>query len=182
MHIRDRIRELRRVPATDLLPNPHNWRTHPQRQREALQAVLAEIGYAHALLARETAEGRLVLIDGHLRAETTPQTAVPVLVLDVTEEEADKLLATIDPLSSLAGVDSEKLTALLTGVRTGNPTLQGLLEELAQPAERPAAEASEGESLRHQYNIIVNCNDEMHQSDLLQRFTDEGLTCRALVV
>jgi hypothetical protein len=29
MNIKDRIRELRRVPASSLRPNPKNWRTHP---------------------------------------------------------------------------------------------------------------------------------------------------------
>jgi hypothetical protein len=181
MHIRDRIRELRRVSAAELLPNPRNWRTHPRRQRDALQAVLAEIGYANALLARELADGRLMLIDGHLRAETTPQSSVPVLVLDVTEEESDKLLATLDPLSSLAGADSEKLTELLAGVHTENPALKGLLDDLTN---RPAPEsvAPSDEELRQQFNIIITCDDEQQQSELLQRFSDEGLTCRALVV
>ncbi len=67
MRIRDRIRELRRVRASELRPNPRNWRTHPQTQRDALCGVLAEIGYADALLARELTDGSLELIDGHLR-------------------------------------------------------------------------------------------------------------------
>ena len=67
MYIRDRIRELKRVPARELLPHPKNWRTHPKRQQEALRGILAEIGYADALLARETAEG-LQLSEGHRRA------------------------------------------------------------------------------------------------------------------
>lgn len=67
--IRDRVVELRRVPASDLLPNPANWRRHPKAQREALQGVLEEVGFAGAVLARETSDG-LMLIDGHLRAET----------------------------------------------------------------------------------------------------------------
>ncbi len=62
--IRDRIRELRRVPASTLLANPKNWRTHPKAQAAAMTALLGEIGYADALIARETPEG-LVLIDGH---------------------------------------------------------------------------------------------------------------------
>lgn len=70
--IQDRIRELRRVTARDLLPNPKNWRRHPKAQSDALRALLAEIGYADALLARELPDGRLMLVDGHLRAETTP--------------------------------------------------------------------------------------------------------------
>lgn len=90
--IRDRVVELRRVPVRDLLPNPRNWRRHPPAQPAALRGALDEIAYADALLARETDTG-LELIDGHLRAETTPEAVVPVLVLDVTEAEAYKLLA-----------------------------------------------------------------------------------------
>ena len=91
--IRDRIVELRRVPASTLIANPRNWRKHPKAQQDALRGVLADVGYADALLARETPEG-LVLIDGHLRAEITPEAMVPVLILDVTEAEANKILLT----------------------------------------------------------------------------------------
>ena len=80
----DRIKDLRRVRADQLLPNPRNWRVHPAAQRRALEAVLAEVGYAGALLARELESGALELVDGHLRAELTPDDFVPVLVLVVT--------------------------------------------------------------------------------------------------
>lgn len=90
MKIRDRIKEFRRIRAGDLVANPKNWRKHPKGQAEALKGILSEIGYANALIARETQDG-LMLIDGHLRAETTPDMLVPVLVLDVTEAEADKI-------------------------------------------------------------------------------------------
>ena len=33
MAIRDRIKELRRVPASELQAHPRNWRTHPEYQR-----------------------------------------------------------------------------------------------------------------------------------------------------
>jgi hypothetical protein len=57
--IRDRIKSLRRVKASDLKPNPRNWRQHPDTQRTALSAVLEEVGYADALLARELPDGSL---------------------------------------------------------------------------------------------------------------------------
>ena len=41
MKIRDRIKELRRVKASQLRPNPKNWRTHPQAQRDVLCGLLA---------------------------------------------------------------------------------------------------------------------------------------------
>lgn len=182
MQIRDRIRELRRVPAKELLPNPRNWRTHPQRQRDVLRGLLAEIGYADALLARETAEGKLMLIDGHLRAETTPDSAVPVLVLDVSEEEADKLLATLDPLAGLAGSDTEKLTDLLSDVRTGNAAVGEMLADMAKRAIPAPSEEPADQQLNHQYNILITCEDEHQQVALLQRLSEEGLQCRAFVV
>lgn len=136
MKIRDRIRELRRVKASELLPNPKNWRTHPKHQRDALQGLLAEIGFANALVARETANG-LMLIDGHLRAETAPGSLVPVLILDVNEAEADKLLATLDPLAAMAGTDSEALTALLHNVTSGNAAVQEMLSGILEPPMDP---------------------------------------------
>jgi len=85
--LHDRITDLRRVKASDILPIPANWRTHPKEQQEAMRGILAEVGIVDALLVRETPDG-LMLIDGHLRADTPPDTEWPVLVLDFTEEEA----------------------------------------------------------------------------------------------
>src|SRR3990170_377844 len=118
MIIRDRIKELRRVRAADLRPNPRNWRTHPAAQQDALRGLLAEVGYADALLVRELADGTLMLVDGHLRAETTPDALVPVLVLDVDEAEADKILLTLDPLAGMATASEENLRELLAEVQT----------------------------------------------------------------
>ncbi len=131
MKIRDRILDLRRVPARDLRPDPRNWRTHPKAQKEALQGLLSEIGYADALLARETPEG-LVLIDGHLRAETTPDSEVPVLVLDVDEKEAGKLLASLDPLSAMAGADDQRLAEILRSVETSSEAVKNMFDRLAK--------------------------------------------------
>ena len=97
MQIRDRIKELRRVKASELVANPRNWRTHPESQKAALSGLLQEIGFAGAELARELPDGRLMLIDGHCRAELAGESEIPVLVLDVDEAEADKILATFDP-------------------------------------------------------------------------------------
>jgi DNA modification methylase len=133
--VRDRVVELVRVRAGELRDNPSNWRIHPRRQRAALRGVLAEVGYADALLARRDGE-HLVLVDGHLRKSLDPDQVVPVLVLDLTETEADKLLASLDPLASLARPDPEALIALLARVRTSDDALADLLEELGRQARR----------------------------------------------
>jgi DNA modification methylase len=147
MRIRDRIKEFRRVPASQLQPSPRNWRSHPQAQRDALTGLLAELGYCDALLARELADGTLELIDGHLRAETTPDMEVPVLVLDVTAEEAEKLLLTLDPLASLAEANADALTSLLASVDTDNEAVQALLTQLAAGELTPFPEPEQIEGL-----------------------------------
>ena len=133
MKIRDRIKKLVRVPASELIPNPKNWRTHPEEQQNALRGVLAEVGIADALIARETKDG-LQLIDGHLRADVDPSVEWPVLVLDVTEEEADKILATHDPLTMMAEVDDTMLSKLLDDVEMESADVQKMLDELPTPA------------------------------------------------
>jgi DNA modification methylase len=134
MKIRDRIKELRRVKSSELIPNPKNWRTHPIAQQDALKGILAEVGFAGAVLARELDDGSLMLIDGHMRAETTSNQEIPVLVLDVTEAESDKLLATFDPIAALAESDAAALDSLLRNVDTGSEALQKMLADLAEDA------------------------------------------------
>jgi hypothetical protein len=134
MNIRNRVKSLRMVPASDLRPNPKNWRTHPKAQADALRGVLSEIGLADACLARELPDGSLMLIDGHLRAETLGDGDVPVLVLDVNEAEADKLLATLDPLAAMADSDAARFEELLRNVDTGSEALQQMLAATAAQA------------------------------------------------
>lgn len=135
MNIRDRIKELRRVPANELRPNPNNWRTHPEEQLNAIRGVLAEVGFAGAELARELEDGTLELIDGHARAEVAGTAEVPVLVLDVDEAEANKILATFDPIGAMAESDAVKLDAVLRDVDTGSEALQEMLADLADDAD-----------------------------------------------
>ena len=144
MHIRDRIKELRRVKASELRPHPKNWRTHPSAQQDALRGVLAEIGYAGALLARELPDGSLELIDGHLRAETTPEMEVPVLVVDLDEQEAAKLLALHDPLAGMAEANDEVLADLLAHVDTENDAVQAMLDKMLGNPDALPDEAESG--------------------------------------
>jgi len=164
MAIRDRIKELRRVKANTLVPNEENWRVHPDDQRKAIAGVLEEIGYADALLVRELEDGRLKIVDGHLRAETTPNETVPVLVLDVDEDEARLILATLDPLASMAQADDQKLGELLAGIQTESEAVQAMLAGLAEdhgidlfetkePAEDAGAEIDRAAELQEKWQV-----------------------------
>src|SRR6185369_219678 len=97
--LRNRIKRHVTVRAGELVPHELNPRVHPESQRAALLALYEEIGFARSLLAYELPDGRLKLIDGHLRASFDPEQQVEVEVLDVSDAEARKLLLAIDPLA-----------------------------------------------------------------------------------
>jgi hypothetical protein len=184
--MRDRIKELRRVRAGDLRESPKNWRTHPQRQVAALRGVLREIGYADALLARELADGSLELIDGHARRSLDPDQVVPVLVTDLDEREAAKLLLTLDPLSAMAEADDLALERLLQEVNTDDPALQAMLDELTELSgeAHPATAAAGRSSLPDPrlLQILVQCESEVQQQELLEQLQKHGYACRVLTV
>ena len=183
MLIHDRIKEFRRVPATTLHPHPKNWRVHNDRQRNVLQGILAEIGYADALLVRELSDGSLQLIDGHLRAETTPNQEVPVLILDLNDAEAEKLLATFDPLAALAETDQTMLDKLVANIETENVAVQEFLREMME--SQPSGCGSDVDvasevNVPEVFQIIVTCQDETEQRTCYELLTEQGYTARVV--
>jgi hypothetical protein len=187
--IRNRIVRHVRVRAGDLVPHENNPRTHPQMQRRALADLYAEVGFARSLLAYELPDGRLKLIDGHLRQALTPDMMVDVEVLDVNDEEARKLLLSLDPLAALAEHDPARLDELRNLAQTDSEALANLWRSLGEAEE--AVEKTLEQARRKgpdlparvtaQYFVLVECPDEPAQLALLERFQREGLSCRALL-
>jgi len=128
--VKNRVTRMQMVPASLLKQHPKNWRQHPVGQRNALRAGLARIGFADALIAREDEHGDLILIDGHLRAEEMGDTDVPVIVVDLTEAEADELLLTLDPISAMAEANKDQLLSLLEETTITEGPLADLLDQL----------------------------------------------------
>lgn len=134
-----------------LLVNPDNWRVHPQSQQRAMKGALDELGWIQQIIVNQRT-GRL--IDGHLRVELAKKhkaKEVPVIYVDLTEEEEKLALATLDPISALADSNAEMLEALLSQVETDNDGLLELLAELEpdypQDTETVVAEEPEEEIL-----------------------------------
>jgi hypothetical protein len=136
-NLRDRVKELRRVPASELRAHSDNWRKHPQTQKDVMRGVLDEVGFADAVLAYEAGDGVLTLVDGHLRADMAGMDTIPVLVLDITDAEAKQLLLTLDPLGAMARSDKDALGELLTAVSFDAPAVDDMLEALMNNETMP---------------------------------------------
>jgi hypothetical protein len=179
---RNRIKGHRRVRAGDLVPHEWNFRLHPDNQKAALEALYREVGFARSLLAYELPDGRLKLLDGHLRRDLDPDMEVDVEVLDVNDEEARALLLSIDPLAALAETQEQLHQRLMELTPVDCDELRAAWEAGArgyQEAEAAAVEAVDYGP--EQFLVLITCRDESHQKELLARFRDEGLPCKALL-
>jgi hypothetical protein len=188
--IRNRIKGHRRVRAGELVPHELNFRRHPEFQRRALGAVYEQVGFARSLLAYELPDGRLKLLDGHLRRDLDPDMEVDVEVLDLTDEEARILLLSIDPLAALAETQQQLHERLMELTPVDDADLRAAWQvAAAQAADAPVApwnDSANGtpgmkaeQTIREQFYVILECRDEPHQVELLKRFAAEGFKCKA---
>lgn len=176
------------IEAGSLAENPHNWRRHPEGQMSALKDVIGdpEIGWAGACLYNERTKR---LIDGHARRKAvSPETPIPVLVGNWSEAAEKKILLTLDPLAGLATPDPDQLRALLDEVSLDTDALKSLgegLESLLTPANAPTSEPS-GDAAPQlgalEYRVMIICESESQQAELLARFDAEGLNCKAMII
>lgn len=141
-----------------LLANPKNWRIHPSHQRSALLKVLDTVGWVDQVIVNKTTGH---LIDGHLRVSVAMEKneqSVPVVYVELSEQEEEIILASLDPIGALAVADKDLLENLLESVRQ-NKTLTDLADTIAS-----------------KYNLI-----ELEQFGDLNMVDEEGLPSNALV-
>ena len=181
---RNRIVRYADVPPEQLLANAKNWRIHSQLQQETFEDVADEVGIVAPVTA---VEGTDTILDGHMRvalAMRRGQPTIPVAFSDVDESEADKVIATFDPIGAMAITDRSLYGELADEIATDSERVRTLIDEIAAAG---TVAVDEGESsdqsdlLREQWSILVECASETEQHTLLQRFIDEGLSCRALI-
>jgi DNA modification methylase len=131
---RNRITKSAEVAPETILPNPENYREHPDRQQRLMSGALNELGWVQPVIVNSRS-GRL--IDGHMRVALAIRRAektVPVNYVDLSEEEERVALATIDPLGELARQNDNDLRSLLAQVSVKDRDLKDLLSELDKDA------------------------------------------------
>lgn len=172
--LRSRVKGLAVLPCSRIAPDPNNFRLHPERQREALRAVLRDLGSVAAVLVRPSSPGALkslrrvargdggafqkwlagykagfTLVDGHLRVEEAgPEGEVECLVLDLDGREAAEALATYDAVGDMAGFDQAAFLRNAELFNSTEPEVQALVADMARvraSEEREAAGVAEAE-------------------------------------
>jgi len=147
---RDRVVGFVKKPANEFLANPLNFRRHPNAQRDIFRGVIADLGFAGAVLENVRTGN---LIDGHLRIEealSVDETApIPCIQVDLTEDEERLLLATYDPIGALAVEDAAAYELLLKQTAAEDEALQTFID-----CQLMEAEILAGHELEHGFDDL----------------------------
>src|SRR5262245_17834222 len=130
--LRNRITSSGEEDPEKLLAHPKNWRSHSADQESAVEGLLEEVGWVNNVIVNRRT-GRL--IDGHLRVELAKrrkEAKIPVVYVDLSEKEEELVLATLDPLGDLAGIDAKRLESLLGEIDPKSIALQRMIADLEE--------------------------------------------------
>lgn len=158
IEIRNRIVGYRVVKASDLAEHPKNWRIHPEGQKKAMRGVLNQVGWVDAVLFNTTTQR---ILDGHLRRDLAEDQFIPVLDVELTEEEELLVLATFDPITALADMNAKMLDEIIEGLSGYNDDLADLLSELEDAAHAQISEMIENDEADK--GPEINRVDELRQ-------------------
>lgn len=116
--------------ADQLLANPDNWRIHPKHQQNALSSVLENVGWVQNVIVNQRTG---FVVDGHMRVALaiSKNADVPVTYVDLSEQEEAFVLASFDPISSLAITDRRMLERVLENAKTDDKAIAELVQETA---------------------------------------------------
>jgi hypothetical protein len=128
--------------------------------------VLIDIGFVQRdIVNRNTGH----IVDGHARVTLAlrhSQPKIPVVYVDLSEDEERLVLATLDPIAAMANTDAAMLNDLLDDLHVEDARVEALLNSLA--ADLPdTSDASENERAEFgdlgspviQYTIIFDTSE-----------------------
>ena len=180
------------VPLEKIIGNPRNPNSHPESQVFLLAKIIKGQGW-RAPITVSVRSG--FIVRGHCRfaaAQKLGLSAVPVDYQDYENEATEWAdLIADNRVAELAEMDTTRLRDLLIELDTGAVDMEytgfdaAALEELMTAAPPPGSnkgKATSTSEYKPKYSIIIDCENESAQTEMLERFIEEGLECRALML
>lgn len=155
---RSNVKDLRFVLGSELTPHPKNPRRHSKAQREAFRRVVEEDGFNDVVLAVEK-DGKLIVVDGHMRRDEYPDEMLPVIVLDLSEAETERALASLDYIGSMADYDKRALADLVKNADNQNEVMRQVHDKFVEQ-ERKAMEKIMGTGQKPEYPIVPEFDEK----------------------
>jgi hypothetical protein len=181
------------VPVDKLKAHPENAR---KGDLASIGKSIAANGFYGAVVAQKSTG---YILAGRHRWEAGKAEGlakIPVVWVDVDAAGARRILLADNKTSDDASYDDLGLAKLLLEIQSEIGTLEGTgyeppdLAELFQQLGDQVMEGFEGAEKERKasgigsdlvYRVIVDCESELQQSELLERFEAEGLNCKPLI-
>lgn len=184
-HIAEPLRGLA-VRCDALVLDPANARRHPARNLDAIRGSLRTYGQVKPIVVRKDTN---VVVAGNGTVEAARSlgwTHVAAVLTDMDAIAAAGFGIADNCTAELAEWDEEALATLLVALpASGDPHLDAMMDELRRAGQdetepdEPAGD--ESGQLAESYQILIECDGEQQQAQLLERFAVEGIKCRSLI-
>lgn len=184
---------MKRIPQEYRDTPMSQLRLHPRNPRRGnvprIGKSIEENGFFGAVVAQKST-GFILAGNHRYRAALAKHAdSIPVLWVDVDDEQAVRILLVDNRANDWASYDQGELAGLLSELAVTDLSLEGtgydqeeldrILDELIDPS---AAAPDQSAALRDEgFQVLVRCDTEAVQLSLLERLSDEGFECRALV-
>lgn len=165
------------VKTSELKPYANNAKLHPAEQVEQIKRSIEEYGFNDPIAVWKDNE----IIEGHGRLIASIELGieeVPVIRLDnLTDEERRAYALVHNKLTMNSGYDEELLDLELEGLDTDMSVFGFDMSE-----ELPAERIDLSDKIAEQYQVIVDCKDEIEQEDVFNDLEERGYKCRVLTL
>jgi ParB-like chromosome segregation protein Spo0J len=166
----------------DLTADPQNARQHDEKNLKAIQGSLNQFGQRKPIVITEA--GVIVAGNGTVEAAKrlgwTKIDAVKVPG-DWTPDQIKAFALADNRTAELANWDKEVLATQLLDLEEAGFEIAdfGFLQQ--QDSEQKELD-TDSISYEDKFEVVIECKDEFEQQDFLERFTNEGLKVRAIIV
>lgn len=165
------------------------WKKNPRNNNNAVKKVAESIkrfGFAAPIILNKD----YTVIAGHTRLKASKLLnlkKVPCRILNLSKEEAE-LLALVDNKSGeIATWDEKALYEIIDNLPVNIDELINLgfeeekLNEWLEEEFLPELGDADILNIDDTFSILIECKNDVHQRELLERFSKEGLECRAII-
>ncbi|MFJ5532435.1 ParB/RepB/Spo0J family partition protein [Streptomyces sp. NPDC093261] len=178
--------ETRTVPLDELTPYPGNAK---RGKVEAIRESIRRNGQYRSLVVRDTGGAFVVLAGNHtmlgLQAEGHTEARCELIRCD--DATARRINLADNRTSELGSMDGDALLELLQaadaeeGLDGTGYTDEDLSALLGRVEELPPEGDAATEDMPGVWGVVVECDDEHQQTELLERLAGEGWRVRALI-
>lgn len=175
----------RDIPTTDLTPYPGNAK---HGDVNAIRGSLRRNGQYRSLVVQSAPDGRQIVLAGNHTLQALILEGHPTARCEIVEcddQTARRINLADNRTADLGGYDTDALVELLSyldndyeGTGYTQKDIDALIEPYDQPPEEGDADTDDTEPV---WGVLIECDHEQQQTQLLERLVAEGHRARALL-